>query len=226
MTHEIDGESYTIKEMMNELHKAATPYAAHYWFYHLTMALSPLEQSLIGLRIQIKNEMKMRGPLAHSVADIKGLTGGPPENLSPNKVFVGALGDYTINMHNLWQWINEALLLRLQYNYGWLALLLFAKHHQLLLKDDTKSFVEQMSLWFSNATHPCTSDSVNTYRKGFFRKKDFDYKAWLNLPSAIPADYKYEKDQHPEGFKHIQALCLALEDAYDLGQIATKNTNK
>ena len=223
----IGEETYTIGEMMTELHRASSATEAHFWHGYLALAIRPFEQMLFDIRKEMDGILKEKGPLASSVAAIKGLSGAELPQLSPNEIFVGSMGDYTINMYMLWQWINDTLVRRMQYNYGWLALLLFAKHHNLLLKDDTLSYSRQMLSWFPNIPHPCTQDQVNLYRRGFFRDTEkFDYFKWINWKTPIPGDYKYLKGQHPDGFKHIQTLCIALEAAEYSQQIYIKNTNK
>lgn len=212
---------------MSELHRASTATEAHYWHAHLSLAIRPFDQILFDIRKEMDDVLEKKGPLATSVAAIKGLSGIELKQLSPNKIFVGAMGGYIIDMCKLWQWISDTLVSRIQYSYGWLALLLFSKQHSLLLKDDTKSFSEQLSSWFPNVPHPCTQDQVNLYRRGFFRNAEkFDYSKWVNWRTPVPSDYKYQKGQHLEGFRHIQTLCIALEEAEYSQQIFIPNTNK
>lgn len=214
---------------MDELRRASTPLEAHFWQDYLLRTISPVEKIISNLRDEINREVAKKGPLATSVAAIKGQIGMESEQLAPNQIFKGLIDPYhIINMVSLRQWIYDTLVRRMQHSYGWLALLLFAQYHQLLIKDDTKSFSEQMKAWFPNVPHPCTQESVNTYRRGFFREDQyhFDYGRWINWGTPLPDNYELLKDQHPEGFKHIHTLCLALEGGDYESQIFIKNTNK
>lgn len=225
--YKIGEDTYTIREMMIELHNAPTALEAHFWHAYLVQFISPFEKMLYDIRHEMDGVLEEKGPLASSVAAIKGQLGIDSSQLSPNIIFVGTMGDYTISMPKLWQWIYDILVRRMQYSYGWLALLLFANHHHLLLKDDTKNFSDQMLSWFPNVPHRCTQDQVNLYRRGFFKDTEkFDYSTWINWKMPIPEDYIYEKGQHLEGYQHIQTLCIALETAEYSQQIFINNINK
>ena len=225
--YNIGEDIFTIGEMMAKLHRASTSTEAHFWHIHLSRAIRPFEQILFDIRKEMDGVLDEKGPLATSVAAIKGLSGTGFAPLSPNKIFVGAMGDYTVDMYKLCQWVSDTLVRRMLYSYGWLALLLFAKHHSLLLKDDTKAFSEQMLSWFPHVPHPCTQDQVNLYRRGFFRDTaKFDYSLWTKWETPVPAGYKYQRGQHLEGFQHIHTLCLALEEAEYSQQILIQKTNK
>ena len=227
-TYRIGEDTYTIREMMDEMRRASSQKVAFFWFFHLDCAIRPHEQAIYELRRDIDIMLKEKVPAALSVAAVKGLSGmKAPQQLSPNHIFKGKVGECTVDMNNLWLWINNTMLPCMQYSYEWLALLLFASHHHLLLKDDTKSFSEQMSSWFPDAAHPCTQDQVNLYRRGFFRDAEkFDYFSWIRLAIPIPKDYIPKRRQHADGFKRIHSLCLVLEAAEYSEQIYVQNTNK
>lgn len=225
ITYTIEGEPYTIGEMMEEMKNASTSTEAFFWHHHLTQAVLPLNQMANAILMKANEVMKKRIPPTSAVAAIKGGTEAPPQ-LSPNIIFVGDQGDYIIDMVELWKWIDYYFVPRMQYSYDWLALLLFAKHYSLLLKDDSKSFAQQMSSWFPNVSHPCTQDEINLYRRGYFKSDNFNYRTWKDSPYPVPSDYVFKKSQHKEGFGNIQSICIALEGAYDLGEIATQNVNK
>lgn len=227
-TYRIGEDTYTIGEMMYEMQRASSQTVALFWCFHLDCAIRTFEEATNELRRDIHSMMEEKVPAALSVAAVKGLSGmKAPQQLSPNHIFKGKVGECTVDMNKLWLWINNTMLPRMHYGYEWLALLLFASHHHLLLKDDTKSFSEQMSSWFPDAAHPCTHDQVNLYRRGFFRDAEkFDYFSWIRLDIPIPKDYIFTKSQHAEGFKRIHSLCLALEAADYSEQIYVQNTNK
>ncbi len=225
--YNIGEDTYTIGEMMAELKRASTATEAHFWHGQLALAIGPFDKMLYDIRKEMNCILEEKGPLASSVAAIKGQLGIDSSQLSPNIIFVGTMGDYTISMPKLWQWVCDVLVSRMRYSYGWLALLLFATHHHLLIKDDTKNFSDQMLSWFPNVPHRCTQDQVNLYRRGFFKNTEkFDYSVWIKWKTPIPKDYEYVKGQHLEGYKHIQALCIALEAAEYSQQIFINNTNK
>ena len=81
------------------------------------------------------------------------------------------------------------------HKYDRLAPLLFFDYHQLLNKDDSKSWAEQMNKWFPDTKIKCTQDQLNCYRRGFFQDENFKYDNWLNGNVPVSPDYSFKKDQ-------------------------------
>lgn len=51
--YRMNDETYTIEKMMDRLHHAPNYTAAHFWHYHLTLAIKPIEKAFDDIR----NEM-------------------------------------------------------------------------------------------------------------------------------------------------------------------------
>ena len=133
-------------------------------------------------------------------------------------------------MENLWFWIYSNLVRNLKARYEWGALFLFAKWKGLIPESiNVKKFCEQMNIWFGKeyTNYLCSYSQVTCYLAGFFQRKDFNFRTWINEDKfIIPSSYKLRKDQKEDGFKRIHELCCSLEANYSFDLIQVKDRNR
>ena len=136
--------------------------------------------------------------------------------------------NYPIDVQRLWKWLYEVFVRNIQFQYEWLAPLLFFDSQQLIEKNEDKAWAQQMSKWYPEeyTKYVCSEASLHSYHNGFFRSTDFIYKKWINLHAPVPPSYKFKKDQREDGFKRIHTRCLYLEGDFELGKIAVKDRNR
>lgn len=123
-----------------------------------------------------------------------------------NIVFKKGINGREIDMNLLREWLYINCVKYIKHKYDWLAPLLFFDYHQLLNKDDSKSWAEQMNKWFPDTKIKCTQDQLNCYRRGFFQDDNFKYDDWLNGNVPVSPDYSFKKDQIKDGFDNLYSI--------------------
>lgn len=115
----------------------------------------------------------------------------------------------------LWRWIKTYFINNISKPYHYLSLLLFLEHHHSMFLQNPHLFNTDMQVqmrgWFPDAKVHCSSDSLGTYRNGFFSSDNFSYGKWLNSNEKPPKSDGYRKDQTPTGFDALNKLCNDLE---------------